>query len=266
MSMPHAILPRLRALLGLGPRTSNLPALDENNLLCRELDQNRLLSDYAYTVLDTELTGLSARKEEIVSIGAVRIRGLSIVPGESYSALVRPSIPLPKTSTLIHRITPEAIAEAPPLADVLPGLIEFCKGTLIVGHHVGLDMSFLNRACRTHGVPLVSASAVRFDGQISVFDPRVPTSPCYACLFPPDAPPEETRCALMGVFAPVVGMMGVMQAGEAIKLLTGLHEPGVPGHHQSLAGRLLLLDGRDWSWTTLRAHRSPDCPVCGPAT
>ncbi|MBP6614365.1 HesA/MoeB/ThiF family protein [Aquabacterium sp.] len=124
----------------------------------------------------------------------------------------------------------------------------------------------INRACRTHGVPLVSASAVRFDGQISVFDPRVPTSPCYACLFPPDAPPEETRCALMGVFAPVVGMMGVMQAGEAIKLLTGLHEPGVPGHHQSLAGRLLLLDGRDWSWTTLRAHRSPDCPVCGPAT
>jgi DNA polymerase III subunit epsilon len=157
MSMPHAILTRLRALLGFGPRTSNLPALDENNRLCRELDQNRLLSDYAYTVLDTELTGLSARKEEIVSIGAVRIRGLSIVPGESYCALVRPSIPLPKTSTLIHRITPEAIAEAPPLAEVLPGLIEFCKGTLIVGHHVGLDMSFLNRACLIHhGLPLAN--------------------------------------------------------------------------------------------------------------
>ena len=157
MSMPHAILTRLRAMLGLGTRTSNLPALDENNRLCRELDQNRLLSDYAYTVLDTELTGLSARKEEIVSIGAVRIRGLTIVPGESYSALVRPSIPLPKTSTLIHRITPEAIAQAPPLAEVLPGLIEFCKGTLIVGHHVGLDMSFLNRACRTHhGQPLAN--------------------------------------------------------------------------------------------------------------
>ena len=157
MSMPHAILTRMRAMLGLGPRTSNLHALDENNRLCRELDQNRLLSDYAYTVLDTELTGLSARKEEIVSIGAVRIRGLSIVPGESYSALVRPSIPLPKTSTLIHRITPEAISQAPPLAEVLPGLIEFCKGTLIVGHHVGLDMSFLNRACRTHhGQPLAN--------------------------------------------------------------------------------------------------------------
>ena len=121
----------------------------------------------------------------------------------------------------------------------------------------------INRVCHAHGVPLVSASAVRFDGQISVFDPRLPESPCYACLFPPGTPPEETRCALLGVFAPVVGMMGVMQAGEALKLLAGLHEPNALGHHQSLAGRLLLLDGRDWSWTSLRAHRSPNCPVCG---
>jgi DNA polymerase-3 subunit epsilon len=154
--MPPAI-DRLRRLLGIAPGVSNLPALDENNRLCRELDQDRTLSDYVYTVLDTELTGLSARKEEIVSIGAVRVRGLAIMPGESFSSLVRPSIPLPKISTLIHRITPEAIAEAPPLHEVLPGLIEFCKGTLIVGHHIGLDMSFLNRACRRHhGQPLAN--------------------------------------------------------------------------------------------------------------
>ena len=147
----------LRRLLGLAPKASNLPALDENNRLCREMDQNRPLTDYVYTVLDTELTGLSARKEEIVSVGAVRVRGLAIAPGESFSSLVRPNIPLPKVSTLIHRITPEAIAEAPPLREVLPGLIEFCKGTLIVGHHIGLDMSFLNRACRRHhGLPLAN--------------------------------------------------------------------------------------------------------------
>ncbi|MBP7484642.1 MAG: HesA/MoeB/ThiF family protein, partial [Aquabacterium sp.] len=77
----------------------------------------------------------------------------------------------------------------------------------------------INRVSRQHSVPLVSASAVRFDGQISVFDPRQAEAPCYACLFPPDSPPEETRCAMLGVFAPIVGMMGVMQAGEAIKLL-----------------------------------------------
>lgn len=121
----------------------------------------------------------------------------------------------------------------------------------------------INRACQAHGVPLVSASAVRFDGQISVFDPRVPQSPCYACLFPPDSPPEETRCAMLGVFAPAVGMMGVMQAGEAIKLLAGLHGPEAGGQHESLAGRLLLLDARTWTWTHMRARRDPSCPVCG---
>jgi molybdopterin-synthase adenylyltransferase len=134
--------------------------------------------------------------------------------------------------------------------------------------HVVLDCTdrfairqLINQVCREAGVPLVSASAVRFDGQISVFDPRVPESPCYACLFPPDAPPEETRCAMLGVFAPVVGMMGVMQAGEAIKLLAQGGEPW--RGHQNLAGRLLMFDGRNWSWTALRAHREPTCPVCG---
>ena len=150
-------LKNLYARLAQRSAVASLTLLEENNSLCRALDQNRPLEDYVYTVLDTELTGLSARKEEIVSIGAVRVRGMAIYPGESYSTLVRPSIPLPKTSTLIHRITPEAIAEAPPLADVLPGLIEFCKGTLIVGHHIGLDMSFLNRACKkNHGQPLAN--------------------------------------------------------------------------------------------------------------
>lgn len=124
----------------------------------------------------------------------------------------------------------------------------------------------INRVSRQHGVPLVSASAVRFDGQISVFDPRQPDAPCYACLFPPDSPPEETRCAMLGVFAPVVGMMGVMQAGEAIKLLARIADEAKPGTHPSMAGRLLLLDGRSWSWTELRAKRDPACPVCGEIT
>lgn len=132
----------------------------------------------------------------------------------------------------------------------------------------------INRQAWRAGVPLVSASALRWDGQISVFDPRQPDSPCYACLFPPDAPPEETRCALLGVFAPVVGLMGVMQAGEALKLLAGQGLPKGNSNnaeidatlrgHTSLAGQLLMLDGRDWSWTRLRAQPDPACPVCGP--
>jgi molybdopterin/thiamine biosynthesis adenylyltransferase len=120
----------------------------------------------------------------------------------------------------------------------------------------------INRESRAAGVPLVSASALRFDGQIGVFDPRDAASPCYACLFPPEAPPEETRCALLGVFAPVVGMMGVMQAGEAIKLLLQASPDGPWPGHQSLAGQLLMLDGRTWRWTALRARRNPHCPVC----
>lgn len=117
----------------------------------------------------------------------------------------------------------------------------------------------INRVCREAGVPLVSAAALRFDGQISVYDPRQPQSPCYACLFPPDAPPEEARCALLGVFAPLVGMMGVVQAGEAIKLLAGLDALAgqVP-----LTGRLLMVDGRSWQVTALSVRRDPACPVC----
>ncbi len=144
----NALKDFVRALLG--PARPVLPDLAANNALCRNLDQTRPLTEYAYTVLDTELTGLSARTGEIVSIGAVRVRGLTIEPGRRFSALVRPGIPLPKVSTLIHRITPQAIAQAPPLAEVLPDFIDFCRGTLLVGHHVGLDMSFLNRACRKH--------------------------------------------------------------------------------------------------------------------
>lgn len=123
----------------------------------------------------------------------------------------------------------------------------------------------INRVCHQTGVPLVSASAVRFDGQISVFDPREASSPCYACLFPPDVPPEETRCAMLGVFAPVVGLMGVMQAGEALKLLLQAQPAGPWAGHTSLAGRLLMLDGRRWDWTEMRANRDPHCPVCGGA-
>ena len=112
----------------------------------------------------------------------------------------------------------------------------------------------LNAACVRHGVPLVSGAAIRFDGQLAVYDPRRPDSPCYACVFPPDAAFEETRCATMGVFAPLVGIIGSMQAAEALKLLSGAGEPAV--------GRLLMLDGRAMTWTDIRLPRNPQCPVC----
>ncbi|UTY56862.1 HesA/MoeB/ThiF family protein [Massilia sp. erpn] len=113
----------------------------------------------------------------------------------------------------------------------------------------------VNRACVAQRVPLVSGAVIRFDGQISVFDPRGGGLPCYSCLFPQDQAFEDVACSTMGVFAPLVGVVGAMQAAEALKLLMGIGE--------SLAGRLLLLDGLHMEWTSIRIARNADCPVCG---
>lgn len=113
----------------------------------------------------------------------------------------------------------------------------------------------INRACVRQKVPLVSGAAIRFDGQISVFDARSATAPCYACLFPEELQFEEAQCSTMGVFAPLVGIIGAMQAAEALKLTVGI---GV-----SLAGRLQILDARSMEWTSIRLTRDPSCLVCG---
>ena len=133
---------------------------------------------------------------------------------------------------------------------------------LIAGADVVLDCSdnfatrhAVNRACVKHRKPLVSGAGVRFDGQVSVFDLRQGGAPCYNCLFPEDTEPEETRCATMGVFAPLTGIIGTVQAAEAIKLIA---QVGV-----SLSGRLLLLDALRMEWRSVRLKKDPDCRVCG---
>jgi molybdopterin-synthase adenylyltransferase len=115
----------------------------------------------------------------------------------------------------------------------------------------------INRACVQHGKPLVSGAAIRMDGQLSVYDPRQVDSPCYACVFPPDSGVEETRCATMGVFAPLVGIVGTLQAAEALKMLTGMGS--------RLVGRLMMIDGRDMAFNEIALPQHPACPVCGGA-
>jgi len=115
----------------------------------------------------------------------------------------------------------------------------------------------LNAACIAAGVPLVSGAAIGFDGQVTVVDPRDPSAPCYACLYPPHAPPEEARCATMGVFAPLVGIIGSVQAAEGLKLVAGIG--------RSLAGRLLMLDARRMEWSEIAVARRAGCAVCGAA-
>lgn len=114
----------------------------------------------------------------------------------------------------------------------------------------------VNLACVKARVPLVSGAAIRFDGQISVYDSRAEEAPCYACVFPPDDAPPPTQCSTMGVFSPLVGVIGAMQAAEALKLVLGIAT--------TLKSRLLLLDGLRMEWTEMRLPRNPACPVCAP--
>jgi molybdopterin-synthase adenylyltransferase len=113
----------------------------------------------------------------------------------------------------------------------------------------------VNAACVAHARPLVSGAAIGFDGQVSVYDTRGATGPCYACLFPPEAVFEEAQCSTMGVFAPLVGIIGSVQAAEALKLLTGVGTP--------LTGRLQMLDARAMEWSEIAVARARGCPVCG---
>jgi molybdopterin/thiamine biosynthesis adenylyltransferase len=136
---------------------------------------------------------------------------------------------------------------------------------LVAGVSVVLDCSdnfvtrhAVNRACVRHRKPLVSGAAVRFDGQVSVFDMRDESCPCYHCLFPENAELEEVRCAVMGVFAPLTGIIGTVQAAEALKLLAGAGE--------TLKGRLLILDALAMQWRTVRLAKDPACTVCAKVT
>jgi len=159
----------------------------------------------------------------------------------------------------------ETLARINPECHVIP-LIERLEGQRleveIAAADVVLDCTdnfatrhAVNRACVKFAKPLVSGAAIRFDGQVAVFDCRRVDAPCYHCLFPEAAEAEEVRCAVMGVFAPLTGMIGTVQAAEALKLVIGCGD--------SLAGRLLLLDGLAMEWRQIRVPRDPACPVCG---
>ncbi len=155
--------------------------------------------------------------------------------------------PLARVETLAVRLEGEALEAQVAMADVVLD----CCDNFATRHAV-------NRACVKHAKALVSGAAIRFDGQVSVFDRRRPDSACYHCLFPEGEDVEEVRCAVMGVFAPIVGIIGATQAAEALKLLIGCGT--------SLDGRLLLLDGLAMEWRSVAFGKDPGCNVCGGAS
>ncbi|ANH68703.1 HesA/MoeB/ThiF family protein [Mitsuaria sp. 7] len=163
---------------------------------------------------------------------------------ESAAAGIAAINPEPRVRAITERADAALLDELVPLADVVLD----CTDNFPTRHLV-------NAACVKHGKPLVSGAALGFDAQLSVYDSRDRAFPCYACLFPADQPPEEQRCAVMGVFAPLVGIIGSMQTAEALKLLTGMGS--------TLPGRLLMLDARRMEWTDLQVARDPRCPCCG---
>lgn len=156
----------------------------------------------------------------------------------------------------LHRINPGIAVTA-----LIERADQARLGALVATATVVLDCSdnfatrhAINGACIAAKVPLVSGAASAFSGQLSVFDTRNDDSPCYACLFPAHLQTDDDNCATMGVFAPLVGIIGAMQAAEALKLITNVGD--------SLAGRLLLYDARRTEWTSIGATRDPACASC----
>ena len=168
---------------------------------------------------------------------------IGLPKAESVCATLAAINPGLQLRAVVRRADAAWLDEWVPQADVVLD----CTDNFITRHKV-------NAACVRHGRPLVSGAAIGWDAQISVYDTRQPGAPCYACLFAPDVAHEDVACSTMGVFAPLVGIVGSLQAAEALKLLSGAG--------RSLAGRLLMLDARDMEWQDLRIARQPHCPVC----
>jgi molybdopterin/thiamine biosynthesis adenylyltransferase len=192
------------------------------------------------TIIDNDTVDLTNLQRQIIHTTA----GVGRAKAESARATLQAINPDIAITALVERADDARLAE------------------LVAQHDVVLDCSdnfktrhAVNRACVTHKVPLVSGAVIRFDGQVSVFDPRSGDKPCYSCLFPQDQAFEDVACSTMGVFAPLVGVVGAMQAAEALKLVMGIGE--------SLAGRLLLLDGLHMEWNSIGIARAEDCSVCG---
>jgi molybdopterin-synthase adenylyltransferase len=192
------------------------------------------------TICDGDVVDLTNLQRQIVhrteSIGQLKV--------ESARSTLRSINPEIEVIALPERLSEARIAELTAEVDiVLDGSDNF-----ETRHAV-------NRACVKHAKPLVSGAAVRFDGQVAVFDMRRADAPCYACLFPETADQEEMRCAVMGVFAPITGIVGTIQAAEALKLLAGTGE--------GLVGRLLLIDALTMQLRTISFRKDSGCSVCG---
>jgi len=192
------------------------------------------------TVADADRVDLTNLQRQVIhrmaSVGRPKV-----VSAAHAMAALNPDV---QVEALEERVGGERLSRLVRAADVVLD----CSDNFATRHEI-------NRACVAARRPLVSGAGIRFDGQVAVFDLRRDDAPCYHCLFAEDAQSPEERCATMGVFAPLVGVIGTLQAGEAVKIVAGLGE--------TLAGRLLLFDALSARWHEVALARDPDCRVCG---
>lgn len=194
------------------------------------------------TLVDDDTVDLTNLQRQILHT-TQRVGQAKVLSGQQTLTEINPTI---KIVALKERVSGARLNELVQSASVVLD----CSDNFATRHAV-------NRACVANRVPLVSGAAIKFDGQISVFDKRNENAPCYSCLFPEDQQFEEVNCGTMGVFAPLVGIIGSMQAAEALKIIAGIGE--------SLSGRLLLLDARTMEWSSIKFARNASCSVCGHA-
>ena len=191
------------------------------------------------TIVDDDLVDLTNLQRQIVH----DLAGVGAPKAESAARSIAAINPNVRVTALQERADAARLLELVADADVVVD----CSDNFATRHAI-------NAACVAHARPLVAGAAIGFDGQLSVYDTRSTASPCYACAFPPDPSFEDVACSRMGVFAPLVGIVGSMQAAEALKLLAGIGT--------SVVGRLQMVDARTMDWTEIRIARDPACPVC----
>lgn len=192
------------------------------------------------TLVDGDSVDFTNLQRQILHT-AERVGQAKVRSGQTALAAINPEVVV---EAIAERVGDERLQSLVAAADVVLD----CSDNFATRHAI-------NRACVQYRKPLVSGAAIRFDGQISVYDLRQPEAPCYHCLFPEGEEVGETRCAVMGVFAPLTGIVGSLQAAEALKLLAGIGEP--------LVGRLLLADVLSMQWRTIKFRRDAGCAVCG---
>lgn len=191
------------------------------------------------TLVDHDVVELTNLQRQIMHCESM-VGKSKVHSGKQFLGQLNSSI---QVDIVQEKVTNDLLAKLLPTVDVVLDCTDNFK-----------TRQLINAACVHHQTPLVSGSALRFDGQVAIFDPRIPSSPCYACIFSPEEEFEEVSCSSMGIFSPLVGIIGAIQAAQALQVMIGFGE--------SLLGRMLLWNARTTQIDQIKIARNPDCPVC----